>query len=131
VGHETGPFWNSRGHFFVAAAEAMRRILIDRARDKRRAKRGGEGHKVDLDSIDIALNSPPEELLELDAALEKLKAEYPDCGELVMLRFFAGMTLGEAANAMGLARRTADRNWAFSRAWLHQRLRPDGLSAGP
>jgi RNA polymerase sigma factor (TIGR02999 family) len=131
VGSETAQPWNSHGHFFAAAAEAMRRILIDRARDKKRAKRGGERRKIDLDAIDIALNSPAEELLELDEALEKLTTEYPDCGELVKLRFFVGMSLGEAAAAMGVARRTADRNWAFARAWLHQRLRHVDPSARP
>ena len=114
--------WNSRGHFFGAAAEAMRRILIDRARNKKRIKRAGERFKVDLDTIEIALNTPADELLDLDEALEKLASEYPDCIELVKLRFFAGMSHGEAAEALGLARRTADRYWAYARAWLHQQL---------
>jgi RNA polymerase sigma factor (TIGR02999 family) len=114
--------WNSRGHFFASAAEAMRRILIDRARDKKRLRRGGERQKIDLDEIDIAVNTPAEELLDLNEALEELAFEYPECGELIKLRFFAGMSLGEAASILGLARRTADRHWAFGRAWLHQKL---------
>jgi RNA polymerase sigma factor (TIGR02999 family) len=126
---EKAQHWNSRGHFFGAAAEAMRRILIDRARDKKRTKRGGERRKVDLDTIEIALNTPADELLDLDEALKKLAIEYPDCIELVKLRFFAGMTHSEAAHALGLPRRTADRYWAFARAWLHQQLCQDSSSA--
>ncbi len=121
--------WNSRGHFFGAAAEAMRRILVDRAREKKRTKRGGERCKIDLDTIEIALNTPADELLDLDEALGKLAAEYPDCIELVKLRFFAGLTHGEAAEVLGLPRRTADRHWAYARAWLHQQLCQDGSSA--
>ncbi len=128
---KTAQHWNSRGHFFGACAEAMRRILIDRARGKKRAKRGGERRRVDLDAIEIALNTPADELLDLDEALEKLASEYPDCIELVKLRFFAGMSHGEAAEALGLARRTADRYWAYARAWLHQQLRQDGPSVKP
>jgi RNA polymerase sigma factor (TIGR02999 family) len=114
--------WDGRGHFFAAAAEAMRRILIDRARDKNRLKRGGERRRVDLDTIDIALNTPADDLLDLDEALASLAAEYPESAELVKLRFFAGLSLGEAAGALKLARRTAERHWAFGRAWLHRRL---------
>jgi RNA polymerase sigma factor (TIGR02999 family) len=120
--------WNSRGHFFGAAAEAMRRILIDRARNKKRIKRGGERRRVDFDAIEIALNTPADYLLELDEALEELASDYPDCIELVKLRFFAGMSHGEAAEALGLARRTADRYWAYARAWLHQQLSRDDPS---
>ena len=120
--------WDGRRHFFAAAAEAMRRILIDRARNKKRIKRGGERRRVDFDAIEIALNTPADYLLELDEALEKLASEYPDCIELVKLRFFAGMSHGEAAEALGLARRTADRYWAYARAWLHQQLSRDDPS---
>ena len=122
VDNEKAQHWNSRGHFFGAADEAMRRILIDRARDKKRTKRGGARRKVDLDTIEIALNTPAQELLDLDDALGKLASEYPDCAQLVKLRFFAGLSHGEAVEAMGLARRTADRHWAYARAWLHQQL---------
>lgn len=115
--------WDSRGHFFAAAAEAMRRILIDRARGNRRLKRADQRLRVDLDEIEVALDAPAEELLTLDEALEQLSAQYPDCGELVKLRFFGGLSLADSAAALGMARRTADRNWAFARAWLHRKLR--------
>jgi RNA polymerase sigma factor (TIGR02999 family) len=117
--------WNSRGHFFAAAAEAMRRILIDRARDKRRLKRGGQYRRIEIDDIEVALDTPPDELLALDEALEQLTAAYPDCGALIKLRFFAGLSLADSAAALGMPPRTADRNWAFARAWLHQRLCDD------
>jgi RNA polymerase sigma factor (sigma-70 family) len=120
---ERGQEWCSRGHFFAAAAEAMRRILINRARDKSREKRGGGRQRVDLDAIEIALDTPPEDLLALDEALEQLAVDDQLCANLVKLRFFAGLTLGEAAEALGLARRTADRHWAYARAWLLDRLR--------
>jgi RNA polymerase sigma factor (TIGR02999 family) len=114
--------WDNRGHFFAAAAEAMRRILIDRARGNRRLKRADQRLRIDLDDIEVALDAPAEELLALDEALEHLTAQYPDCGELVKLRFFAGLSLADSAAALGMARRTADRNWAFARAWLHRKL---------
>ncbi len=114
--------WNSRGHFFGAAAEAMRRILIDRARDKKRLKRGEAKRRIELDAIEIALDTPADELLALNEVLEQLTAEYPECGELVKLRFFAGLSLGESAETLGMPRRSADRKWAFARAWLHQKL---------
>jgi RNA polymerase sigma factor (TIGR02999 family) len=114
--------WDSRGHFFAAAAEAMRRILINRARDKKRDKRGGGWRRVDLDRLAVVDDAGDEDLLALDAALEELAGENPTCAELIKLRFFAGLTLGEAADALGLARRTADRTWAYGRAWLYDRL---------
>ena len=119
--------WNSRGHFFGAAAESMRRILIDRAKEKKRLKRGGDWQRVDLDAIEIALDTPADELLALDSALEQLAIDYPDCASLVNLRFFAGLTQSDAATALGIPRRTADRHWAFSRAWLHKRLKKEQL----
>jgi RNA polymerase sigma factor (TIGR02999 family) len=122
--------WNSRGHFFAAAAEAMRRILVDRARDKKRRKRGGERQRIDLDAVVVALDTPADELLEINESLELLASRYPDCADLVKLRFFAGLSQGEAANALGIPRRTADRHWAFARAWLHKRLRQDDDSEG-
>jgi RNA polymerase sigma factor (TIGR02999 family) len=125
VNVEAAQQWNSRGHFFRAAAEAMRRILIDRARDKKRLKRGGNRRKLDLNAIEIAANTPDDDLLALNDALEKLARDYPECAELVKLRFFAGMSQGEAATALGIPRRTADRHWAFARAWLYQQLRQD------
>jgi RNA polymerase sigma factor (TIGR02999 family) len=114
--------WNSRGHFFAAAAEAMRRILIDRARSKSRKKRANGGHKLELDSISVAIDASPDELLFIDEALERMEAEYPQCAELVKLRFFAGMSQQESAVALGIPRRTADRQWSFARAWLYQQL---------
>jgi RNA polymerase sigma factor (TIGR02999 family) len=117
--------WNSRGHFFGAAAEAMRRILVDRARDKKRLKRGGGRQRLDLDQIQVALDTPADDLLALDETLERFTAEYQDCAEFVKLRFFAGMSQGEAAEVLGIPRRTADRHWAFARAWLHRHLKQE------
>jgi RNA polymerase sigma factor (TIGR02999 family) len=118
-----GPSWDSRRHFYAAAAEAMRRILVDRARDKHRLKRGGGWRRLRLDHIDLPVQEPPECLLALDEALEKLAQEDAVCAELVKLRFFAGLTLQEAASALGIARRSADRYWAFARSWLYEELR--------
>jgi len=115
--------WETRGHFFAAAAEAMRRILINRARDRGRLKRGGGWRKLRLDQIDLSLDEPPLELLDLNDALDLLAKEDPTCAELVKLRFFAGLTLDEAAQALGVVRRTADRYWAFARSFLYAALR--------
>jgi RNA polymerase sigma factor (TIGR02999 family) len=114
--------WNSRGHFFGAAAEAMRRILLNRARDKHRLKRGGGRRRIELDSVQVATAADSEELFALDEALEMLAAEDRPCAEFVKLRFYAGLTLGEAAAALGIGRRTADRYWAYARAWLYDKL---------
>lgn len=116
--------WNGRGHFFAAAAEAMRRILINRARDKHRIKRGGHGKRVSLDSLNDPVTAPPPELLELDDALERLATRNPQAADLVKLKFFAGFTLHEAALVMGLSTRSVDRLWAFARAWLADALDP-------
>jgi RNA polymerase sigma factor (TIGR02999 family) len=115
--------WDSRGHFFAAAAEAMRRILLDRARGKKRLKRGGGCRRIDIDQIHIALNTSDEQLLALDEVLALLEVEDPGAAQLVHLRFFAGLTLKDAAASLGLARRTAERQWAYARAWLYARLR--------
>ena len=125
VGADNARRWDSRGHFFAAAAEAMRRILLNRARDKKRVKRGGERHRVDLDQIEIALDTNDEQLIALDEALTQLAAEDADAARLVNLRFFAGLTLKDAAVSLGLAMRTAERQWAYARAWLYSRLRQD------
>ncbi len=114
--------WDSRGHFFAAAAEAMRRILLDRARDKRRNKRGGGWKRLQLDHVDVSIEDPPDDLLVLDEALQKLAEQEPVCAELFKLRFFAGLSVSEAACTLGIARRTAYRNWAFARAWLYEQL---------
>lgn len=115
--------WNGRGHFFAAAAEAMRRILINRARDRGRLKHGGGWRRLRLEHIDFSVAEPPGEFLILNDALDKLAEEDPACAELVKLRFFAGLTLDEAAKALGVVRRTADRYWAFARSWLYTALR--------
>ena len=122
VGGEPAEGWSGRGHFFAAAAEAMRRILVNRARDKGRLKRGGDRRRVDLEGLAHPAAASPDDLLDLDEALDRLAAAYPQCAELVKLRFFAGLTLDEAADALGLAKRTADRQWAFARAWLADAL---------
>jgi RNA polymerase sigma factor (TIGR02999 family) len=122
VDAENTPQWESRGHFFAAAAEAMRRILINRARDKNRLKRGGAGKRLNLDHLTVVDTASDDDLVALDEALEKLAQENKACAELVRLRFFAGLTQEEAAAALGVARRTADRRWAFARAWLYQAL---------
>jgi RNA polymerase sigma factor (TIGR02999 family) len=123
VGGDPGRRWDGRGHFFAAAAEAMRRILVDRARDRRRLKRGGGRGRVDLDLGSVPLDGLDDDLIDLDEALTELGREDPLCARLVALRFFAGLTQAEAAGALGLARRTADRHWAYARAWLYERLR--------
>jgi RNA polymerase sigma factor (TIGR02999 family) len=122
VGSDLAQNWDNRGHFFAAAAEAMRRILINRARDKHRHKRGGECHRLDLDQIEIALDTPAEELIALDEALEALERDDDSAAHLVKLRFFGGLTLKEAAWALDMPQRTAERQWAYARAWLFQRL---------
>jgi RNA polymerase sigma factor (TIGR02999 family) len=123
------PHWDSRGHFFSAAAEAMRRILLDRARNKHRLKRGGGWRRLRLEQIDLAADGSLDDLLDLDEALQQLAQEDPPSAELVKLRFFAGLTQEEAAGALGIARRTADRYWAFARSWLYDTLRQGEESA--
>src|SRR5262249_33178352 len=124
---EKAQHWNSRGHFFSAAAEAMRRILINRARDKGRLKRGGQRHRVDLRELSDPVTASADDLLDLDEALDRLTAGYPQAAELVKLRFYAGLTLDDAAVALGLPSRSADRQWAFARAWLLEALGGDGV----
>ena len=115
--------WNSRGHFFAAAAEAMRRILINRARDKGRQKRGGGWQRENLDQLATADSASEEQVLALDEALERLAQENKPCAELVKLRFFAGLPMKEAAAALGISPRTAHRYWVFARAWLFDALK--------
>ena len=124
VGGGSNPQWDSRGHFFQAAAEAMRRILINRARDKKCLKRGGRWRRVDLDSLAVADDVSQDDLLALHDALERLAQENKPCADLVTLRFFGGLTQEEAAAALELSRRTADRYWSYARAWLYEALRP-------
>ena len=122
VGADPQQPWNGRVHFFAAAAEAMRRILIDHARRKHRARRGGGMKRVELGDMDdiemVAGRGQADELLALDEALTQLAAADPRRAELVRLRYFAGLTLEQAAELLGISRATADRHWAFARAWL-------------
>jgi RNA polymerase sigma factor (TIGR02999 family) len=110
--------WKSRGHFFAAAAEAMRRILIERARGKHRGKRGGDWKRVDFENLDPACSVTPDQLVALDDALNRLAALDRVAGELVSLRYFAGLSLADAAEVTGVSTATAYRRWAYARAWL-------------
>lgn len=116
------PYWNSRGHFFAAAAEAMRRIIVDRARARRTLKRGGQGARLDLEELSLADDERSEELLALDEALSLLEKHDAQAACLVKLRFFAGLGHQDAAAALGISRRAADRLWAVARAWLYQQV---------
>src|SRR5438105_6252480 len=122
VDSEQAQYWNSRGHFFAAAAEAMRRILVDQARRKQSRKHGGELVRQDLDALEVALPEVPEDLVALDEALTKLAVLDKTAADLVHLRFFAGLPLSEVAQLLGISPRTADRLWAYARAWLHQEI---------
>ena len=117
--------WNSRGHFFAAAAEAMRRILIDNARRKNRLRHGQGLARVDLDQVDVAIHSDDDTLIRVDEALQKLAQESPVKAELVKLRFFIGLSIADAGQALGLSESTAKRYWAYSRAWLYEELKGD------
>jgi RNA polymerase sigma factor (TIGR02999 family) len=115
--------WNGRGHFFAAAAEAMRRILVENARRKRRLKHGGARRRVELDEAALAVDGPPaEEILAVDEALERLAGEDPQAAELVKLHYFAGLTIDQAAELIGVSPRKAYRIWAYARAWLFRSL---------
>jgi len=114
--------WDGRGHFFAAAAEAMRRILIDNARRKGRVKRGGARKRVDLDDADLLSLAAPDELLLIDEAITKLACEDAHAAQLVRLRYFAGLSVEEAAEMCGLSRSTAYEHWSYARAWLHCEL---------
>jgi RNA polymerase sigma factor (TIGR02999 family) len=114
--------WDSRGHFFAAAAEAMRRILVEMARQKASLKRGGDRDRVDVVDGLLAAPEPREDLVALDAALTKLAETDKQAAELVQLRYFAGLPIREVAEILGISPRTADRLWAFARAWLHEEI---------
>jgi RNA polymerase sigma factor (TIGR02999 family) len=122
VDAEGGVQWHGRGHFFAAAAEAMRRILVDSARRKRRPKHGGDQKRVELDDAGDAIAAPIEDLLTLDDALRKLTSVDRVSADLVKLRYFAGLSIDDAAGALGMSPRTADRRWSYARAWLRQEM---------
>ena len=126
VGGRREEGWDSRGHFFAAAAEAMRRILVENARRKRREKHGGGRLRVDLDEASLVCRMPPEDLLALDEAMTKLAAEDPIKARLVQLRFFAGLSLEEASEVLGVSAVTAKRYWRYAKAWLHREVAGEG-----
>lgn len=117
--------WSGRGHFFGAAAEAMRRILIENARRKSSQKRSGNRISIDVDELAAALPSRDSELLALDEALSEFEQKWPEKAELMKLRYFAGLTIPEASQVIGVSTATAERYWRFTRAWLHSRLKSD------
>ena len=123
AGHDAQTQFANRAHFFAAAAEAMRRILIERARRKGAGKRGGDWQRIDLDTVEIAAEADDDTLLLVNAALEKLAREDANAAEIAKLRFFGGLTLEEAAQVLGVTKRTADRYWAFARVWLFDEIR--------
>src|SRR5439155_24670716 len=125
VGGDAPPSFSNRAHFFGAAAQAMRRILIDRARRRRAEKRGGGAEHIDLESVDVAVTADDASLLRIDEALEKLAREDPPSAELVRLRFFVGLKNEEAAEVLNISERTAKRYWSFARAWLYDELMRD------
>ena len=122
VGGESARPWNGRGHFFAAAAESIRRILVDHARQKGRLKRGGDRQRIDLTVLDPSDRDAEVDLLALDDVLSQLAAEHPEKAKLVELRYFTGMTIAEAAAALGVSTATAERHWRYARAWLASRL---------
>lgn len=116
------PKWETRGHFFAAASESMRRILVDQARRKKAVRRGGDREREDLNRIAPAVNPPSDDLLALDEALDKLEKHDKRKSDLVKLRYFAGLTSEQAANALAISSATAERDWHYARAWLHQEI---------
>lgn len=129
VGADKEKRWDNRGHFFAAAAEAMRRILVENARRKRSGKRGGGMIRQDLDEIQLVAPELGEDLVALDEALERLAEKDPVKAELVKLRHFAGLTVDQTAQALGISPATADRYWAYARAWLHAEITRGDASA--
>lgn len=123
VGKRLGTRFENRKHFFHVASRAMHDILVERARQKDTLKRGGDRTRVPLDEVEIATEASPEDLLDLEEALQVLEREYPDVYQLVVLRFYGGLTMKETAKVMELGLRTAEDDWHFARTWLHQKLR--------
>jgi RNA polymerase sigma factor (TIGR02999 family) len=117
------PAWNDRAHFFRAAAEAMRRILIDHARKRRRVKRGGDRVQVTLGEVEVGGGLPLEDLIALDEAIRRLERQDPRMAEVVRFRFFAGLSVKETASALEISERTVKKEWAFARAWLYEALK--------
>jgi RNA polymerase sigma factor (TIGR02999 family) len=126
VGGSQPDVWDGRGHFFAAAAEAMRRILVEAARRRKSEKRGGGRCRADMDEALLSGGRSPDDLLELDDLLGRLAATNPQAAEIVKLRFFAGLTGAQAAATLGVSPRAADSLWAYARAWLFERMHPDG-----
>ncbi len=124
VGTDATQHWSGRGHFFAAAAESIRRILVDAARRRRSQKHGGLHKRIDLPDLPVTLSDSPVDLLALEDALQLLEAEHPEKAAVVKLRFFAGCSLEDTSQLLGISRATAQRRWAFARAWLFGRLDP-------
>jgi RNA polymerase sigma factor (TIGR02999 family) len=123
--------WDSRGHFFAAAAEAMRRILVESARRKKAVKHGGALHRLDANTVAISAPEVDEDLLAIDEALDRLASIDPVKAELVKLRYFAGLTIEQAAETLRISAATAKRYWTYSRIWLYQQVAGDGVSEKP
>jgi RNA polymerase sigma factor (TIGR02999 family) len=129
VDGDTTQHWDGRAHFFAAAAEAMRRILVDAARTRSARKRGGAWRRIDLNSVDLAQRAAPEDLLEFDDTLDKLARHDSAASQLVKLRFFAGLSIDQAGKMLGLSRTAAYERWAFARAWLYSELKDEAPKA--
>jgi RNA polymerase sigma factor (TIGR02999 family) len=127
---EKAQHWDSRGHFFAAAAEAMRRILVEKARAKGRDKRGGAGACVELEDDLWVTKTTPDQILAVDDCLARLRQEDETAAEVVKLRYFAGMSVAEAAEALGIHRTTAHRHWTYARAWIRAEIRASDQSGG-
>ena len=125
VGNESDVHWNGRGHFIAAAAEAMRRILVDNARRKKTEKHGGRRKRIDLSQAEPVTDADPDALLDLDEMLTVLAGEDPEAAAVAKLRIFAGLSVEDAAEALSTSRANAYRQWAYGRAWLHARLRAE------
>jgi RNA polymerase sigma factor (TIGR02999 family) len=131
VGDAPDRHWDSRGHFFAAAAEAMRRILVEQARSKRRLKRGGDRARLPLEEAELLAPEPREDVLALDEALTELAATDRAAADLVQLRYFGGLSIPDAAQILGVSQRTAERLWTFARAWLRDRIEGAGWNDKP
>ena len=121
---EKAQHWNSRGHFFAAAAEAMRRILVERARGNKQGRHGGQWHRVPLEDGHLVTSLPSDDLVALDEGLARLEEHDAGSAQLVKLRYFAGLSMAEAAQALGISLRSAERSWTYARTWLHRELSP-------